>query len=148
MGTARQGMSLQLWLPSLAAQVVIKLVTDEAPDRRDTATSLPGVTVVSAPAEIDLANVAELREALYSAATGQAIVVVDMSGTQFCDSSGVAALVGAFKRTRADGGGLRLVLGADSVRKIFKVTGVDRFLEMYESVPAALAGGHQPGVPS
>ena len=58
-----------------------------------------------------------------------ATVVVDMTCTRFCDSSGFSVLVGAHKRALADGGGLRLVISADSqVFRIFTVIDLGRFI--------------------
>ena len=74
-----------------------------------------GVAVVSAPVEIDIVNAEQLRAVLREAGGGgRARVVVDMTGTRFCDSEGFSVLVGAHKWARAEGGGLRLVIPADS----------------------------------
>jgi anti-anti-sigma factor len=62
---------------------------------------ISGVPVVTAPADIDVITVDELRAVLRNAADGHATVVVDMSGTGFCDSAGLGALVGAYRRALA-----------------------------------------------
>jgi anti-anti-sigma factor len=73
-----------------------------------------GVPVVTAPAEIDVTTAGQLRAVLAAwAARGHITVVVDLAGTQFCDSAGLTVLVRAHKQAPADGGGLRLVLPAD-----------------------------------
>jgi len=73
------------------------------------------VPVVEAPEEVDICNAEQLRLVLLEACSrGHATVVVDMTRTRFCDSSGFSVLVGAHKRALADGGGLRLVISADS----------------------------------
>jgi anti-sigma B factor antagonist len=123
----------------LTFRVVTRLMTETTPERGIRTSSLSGVTVITPPVEVDHLNAAELLAALYSAADDHVVIVVDMTATEFCDSSGLAALVAAFKRARAEGGDLRLVMGAPLVRKIFKQTGVDRYLKAYESLPAALA---------
>jgi anti-sigma B factor antagonist len=98
-----------------------------------------GVPVVAAPAEIDASNTGWLDAVLLDAAArGHATFVVDMTGTQFCDSSGVGVLVQAHKRAVADGGELRLVRPASAmVLRKFAVVGIDRvipsFLSLYES---------------
>ena len=49
-----------------------------------------GVAVVTAPEEIDITNAPDLRAALLEAAAqGNSTLVADLSGTQFCDSSGL-----------------------------------------------------------
>lgn len=71
------------------------------------------VPVVAAPAEIDIATADELRTVLLGAAAdGYTVVVVDMTGTRFCDSAGLSVLAGAHRRAVAEGGELRLVRAA------------------------------------
>jgi anti-sigma B factor antagonist len=99
-----------------------------------------GVPVVATPAEIDITNAAGLRTALAEAsAHGRGTLVVDMSGTQFCDSSGIHILVRAHKRARADGGELLLVLTAATVLRIFAIIGIDRIIPSFPSLEEALA---------
>lgn len=72
-----------------------------------------GMPVVAAPAEMDIATVGELRAVLLAAAVaGHAVIVVDMTGTRMCDSSGLRVLAEAHRRAMAAGGELRLVLPA------------------------------------
>ena len=48
-----------------------------------------GIPVVTAPSEIDPVTAGQLRTVLlHSAAHGHATIVVDMTGTTFCDSTG------------------------------------------------------------
>ena len=103
-----------------------------------------GVAVVSAPAEIDIANAGQLRAVLLDAGRrGQARVVVDMTGTRYCDSAGFSALVAAHKWALAEGGGLRLVIPADSrVLRVFTVIGLGRFIPRFASLEQALPPGH------
>lgn len=99
-----------------------------------------GVPVVATPEEIDITNAAGLRTALAEAtARGRGTLVVDMSGTQFCDSSGIHILVRAHKRARAAGGELLLVLTAATVLRIFAITGIDRIIPSFPSLAEALA---------
>jgi anti-sigma B factor antagonist len=102
-----------------------------------------GVAVVSAPAEIDIANAEQLRTVLLEAGRrGNARVVVDMTRTRYCDSAGFSALVAAHKWALAEGGGLRLVIPADSrVLRIFTVTGLGRFIPRFGSLEQALNPG-------
>jgi hypothetical protein len=67
-------------------------------------------------------------------------VVVDMTGTQFCDSAGLTELMRAHRQAIADGGGLRLVIGADdAVLRIFTLIGVDRVIPRFDRLEQALA---------
>ncbi len=98
-----------------------------------------GVPVVTAPEEIDIANAAGLKVALHEAAgPGHGLVVVDMSRTRFCDSTGLNALVSAARQARAEGGEVRLVVVGDAVARIVALTGVDRVIPIYASLEDAL----------
>ena len=100
-----------------------------------------GVPVVTAPAEIDTTTARQLRAILFEWHTrGHATVVVDMTGTQFCDSAGLRELVRAHKRARAEGGELRLILPPDgAARRAFTFTGLDRLIPHFTALEQALA---------
>jgi anti-sigma B factor antagonist len=94
--------------------------------------------VVQFPGEIDIANREQVRTLLLTAVSVSRTVIVDMSGTAFCDSSGISVLVSAAKQARASGGDVLVVLSEPASRRIFKVTGVDRFLRIFETVADAV----------
>jgi anti-sigma B factor antagonist len=100
-----------------------------------------GVPVVTAPAEIDTTTAGQLRAILIEwQSRGHATVVVDLTGTQFCDSAGLHQLVLAHKRAAADGGGLRLVTPAGGVfLRLFTVTGLDGIIPHFATLGQALA---------
>src|SRR5215831_14188868 len=101
---------------------------------------ISGVLVGTAPTEIDVASAYQLRAALLQAAAdGHATVVVDLTGTRFCDSAGLNLLVRAHKRALAGGGELRLVIPAGAaVLRIFTVTGIGRVIPQFASLAEAL----------
>ena len=99
-----------------------------------------GVPVVTAPEEIDITNAPELRSALLvAAAHGYGRLVVDMTGTQFCDSSGLHTLLAAHKRAQAEGGELLLVISAAPVLRVFALTGIDRMIPNFTTLDEAIA---------
>jgi anti-sigma B factor antagonist len=100
-----------------------------------------GVPVVTAPSEIDTTTVGQLRAILLEwQSRGHTTMVVDLTGTQFCDSAGLRELVRAHKRALAEGGALRLVMPADgAVRRVFTVTGLDGLIPQYAALEQALA---------
>jgi anti-sigma B factor antagonist len=111
-----------------------------------------GVTVITAPADIDVTNAGELRAALLAAgAGGSPDVVVDMTGTAFCDSAGLGVLVRARKLAVAQGAEVRLVITEETVLRLFAVTGTDRMFPIFTTLGDALAvpsgrdGTPQPG---
>ena len=100
-----------------------------------------GVPVVTAPLEIDVTTAGQLRAMLAEwAVRGHTTLVVDLTGTQFCDSAGLSVLVRAHKQALDQGGGLRLVLPASgSVPRIFTMTGLDGVIPHFTGLEQALA---------
>lgn len=106
-----------------------------------------GLPVVSAPVEVDASNADGLRKLLLTCAEeGHAVVVVDMSETAFCDSTGLHQLVRAHKRAAAAGGGVRLVITAPTVLRLFAIVGIDRFFPIFKSLDEAVASPSAPVV--
>jgi anti-sigma B factor antagonist len=100
-----------------------------------------GVPVVAAPEEIDATNAGWLRSVLLQAADhGHGTFVVDMTGTQFCDSAGLGVLVRAHSWALAEGGELRLVIPASAmVLRIFAISGIDQVIANFADLDDALA---------
>ena len=99
-----------------------------------------GVPVVVAPEEIDITNAEALGSALLqAAASGPGPLVVDMTRTEFCDSSGPHALAAAHKRAEAEGREVLLVIPSALVLRVFALTGVDRLIPNFTSLADALA---------
>ena len=120
-------------------------------DDRFPAELVEGVPVVAAPEEIDITNAEALRSALLEAATnGHRTLVVDMTQTKFCDSSALHTLLAAHKRAEAEGREVLLVIPSTTVLRVFAITGVDRMIPNFTSLPEALAQtgrrDHQPGL--
>jgi anti-sigma B factor antagonist len=98
-----------------------------------------GVLVVAAPKEIDITNAAALRSALLTAESSRpGTLVVDMTRTRFCDSSGPHALFAAHQRAQAESREVLLVAPSAIVRRIFALTGVDRLVPGFTSLADAL----------
>ena len=101
---------------------------------------IDGVPVVAAPEEIDITNAEALRAALLqAAANGHDTLVVDMTRTQFCDSSGLHTLIAAHKRAEEQGREVLLVIPSTTVLRVFALTGMDRVIPNFTSLPEALA---------
>jgi anti-sigma B factor antagonist len=99
------------------------------------------VAVVTLPAEVDVTNADAVREELLAVMNhGAALLIADMSKTNFCDSAGVSALVRAFRRAATSGSAMRLVVSTPAVQRVLSITGVDRLVETFPSVATSLAG--------
>ena len=107
---------------------------------RFTVQVIRGVPVVVAPREVDITNAGLLRAALLRAAARPgATLVVDMTRTRFCDSSGLHVLIAAHKRAGAEGREVLLVIPSTTVLRVFALTGMDRVIPNFTSLPEALA---------
>ena len=98
------------------------------------------VAVVKLPVEVDASNADQVRQDLAAAVAQDAsLVIADMSATTFCDSAGVRALVRALRNANAGGARLEVATSSPAVTRVLAITGVDRLIEVYPSVAAAVA---------
>lgn len=110
-------------------------------DRLKVARVQDALMVVRFPDEVDVTNIDDIGKALDSAfAPDVAIVIADMTGTSFCDSSAVQLLAQAHRRAAANGAGLRLAASSPAVLRIMAVTGFDQVIPVYPTLDAALGG--------
>jgi anti-sigma B factor antagonist len=98
-------------------------------------------TIVAVSGEIDLYTAPKLHTELAAAVAGEggARVVVDMTGVEFCDSTGMNVLLAALRRARERGGELVLSGPRPAVRKILQVTGLESVFTVVDD-PAATVG--------
>jgi anti-anti-sigma factor len=71
---------------------------------------------------------------------GESRIVVDLSATDFIDSSGLGALIAALKIARKAGGDLRIVAPSRQVCTVLELSNLDRVLRSYESAESAFDG--------
>jgi anti-sigma B factor antagonist len=96
-----------------------------------------GVSVKDTPAgpmvmphgDIDMSTADELeRIARPLASSGQALLTIDMSGVDFCDSAGISALVRIKKACDAAGGRFAVSSPQPHVRHVLAISGLTEFL--------------------
>lgn len=81
-----------------------------------------------AAGEIDLYTAPRLYKelaAVIANAAPEPRVTVDMSGVEFCDSTGMNVLLSCLREARERGGDLQLAAPRPAVKKILQVTGLD-----------------------
>ncbi len=97
--------------------------------------------VISVVGEIDVATAPSLRERLANQEAADAsVVVVDLSGVTFLDSTALGVLVGAYRRLDDAGGALRLVVVEPRILKVLEITDLISVFPIFDSVDAAVAG--------
>ena len=71
---------------------------------------------------------------------GDTKIVLDLSGVDFVDSTGLGVLIGGLKRTRSHGGDLRCVGLTEPLKEMFKLTGLDAILSKENKTPEDIEG--------
>jgi anti-sigma B factor antagonist len=87
-----------------------------------------GLAVVSVVGELDLATAPRLSHLLAEVAEPGRVVLVDLSHTDFLDSTGIAELAIACKHQRELGGDLILDAPNKAVSKVIELTALDRVM--------------------
>jgi len=94
--------------------------------------------IVALSGEIDLYTAPRLQSQLAAALNTEYPVrlVVDMSGVDFCDSTGMNVLLAAQRLARERGGDMELSAPRPPVRKILQVTGLESVFTVVEGQAA------------
>lgn len=80
---------------------------------------------VALSGELDISTAGRAEAALADAESGDArLIVMDLSGLTFMDSTGVRLALAATARARADSDRLRFVRGGPAVQRVFELSGV------------------------
>lgn len=96
--------------------------------------------VVSVTGELDAGTAALLRDRIgeHAAAAGRH-VVLDLSGVEFIDSTGLGTVVRARKALRVAGTTMSLVVATTPVRRVLEMAGLVGVLDVHPTLAAALA---------
>ena len=65
-------------------------------------------------------------------------LVVDVSEVEYCDSSGLSALLLAFRILQAEDGEIKIAAPKKSVRTLIEISQLDKILPIYNSVEEAI----------
>ena len=94
--------------------------------------------ILTVTGEIDMATAPRFRQRLLAViSAGAQNVVIDLSGVDFIDSTGLGVLMGAAKRVRSAGGDIRLVMAGSRLAELIELTRLDRVLDVFDSVSEA-----------
>lgn len=91
-------------------------------------------TSVSFPeSNLDASNVKAFRDAMQPVISGSEVVLLDMSGLQFVDSSGLGALLSCLRGMNSKNGQLRLFGMTKPVMALFELVRMHRIFSIYNS---------------
>src|SRR3954453_21046967 len=100
----------------------------------------PDTRVISVSGEIHVTTAPEFSQRLNDAiAAGTRGVVIDMSGVEFIDSTGLSVLLNGLRRVTRAEGKLSLVVSNPTVLRLFEITRLDSTFDIQPSREAALA---------
>jgi anti-sigma B factor antagonist len=103
-------------------------------------------TLIEVQGEVDLYSSPKLREAIVGATKAKAaVLVVELSGVGYMDSSGVATLVEGLQFSRAYGGSFRVAGLTPSVQQVFQFAKLDRVFEIHPDATTALGASRTAG---
>ena len=92
------------------------------------------------PADIDVTNASRVGEQLLSALVpGASAVIVDLTGTAFCDCAGVRSLLLAHSKAAAGDIPFLLAVSPGGVLRILELVGVLHVLRIYRDLAVAPA---------
>jgi anti-sigma B factor antagonist len=98
--------------------------------------------VIAVNGELDLASGPRLDDELRRAAdSGVELLVVDLRGVEFIDSTGLSILVKAHQHAVSEGHEFALVRGPQQVQRLLDLTGVGERMTLIDT-PEELLGGN------
>ncbi len=102
-----------------------------------TTQDLGGCTIARLVGEVDLSN-AERVKSMLSESIGQGNVVIDLSRVTFMDSTGLSAMIVAYRRGQGAQHTLRLAGAQGPVRRVLEISQLDIVLEHHDDVGDAV----------
>jgi anti-sigma B factor antagonist len=109
----------------------------------------PATGVVVLRGELTYATVATLDDVLRRHLPGHPHLVLDLAAVAFCDSAGLAALIGATRRAERLGGDVTLAGARAPLHRMLRLTGVEPLFafrrgERADAGQAAMEGRGEP----
>ena len=98
------------------------------------------VPIVSITGDVDLETSPQLREFLKTKSSGKTpLLLLDFTGVNYIDSSGLATLIEYFQAVQAFQGKLALTSLSPRVKNVFEIVRLEQIFSLYPDIPAALA---------
>ncbi len=97
------------------------------------------VTVISISGRIDASNSKDLKSRFTEVQTSPSNYVMDFSGVDFIDSSGLGAFVACLKSAIEHGGNIKIANLQKKVRMVFEITRIHRICDIFDNLDAAVS---------
>nr|CAA9215482.1 hypothetical protein AVDCRST_MAG63-205 [uncultured Armatimonadetes bacterium] len=100
-----------------------------------------GKPVLDLTGEVDSYNSPKLRETMVALIDeGSPDIVINMTGVDYIDSTGLGTLVGGLKRASEKSGTIRIICPNEQIYKVFNITGLVKVFPIFDNEQAAFAG--------
>ncbi len=96
--------------------------------------------VIALSGELDLATVPVAEAELLRAEASQELIVLDLRGLTFIDSTGLRLIIGADRRARERGASFVIVHAVPQVRRLLELSGIAAHLDVFESLDGDIKG--------
>ncbi len=100
-----------------------------------------GKLVVKLTGDIDLEHAPKVRELLLESVGRQKDVVVDFTGVDYIDSSGVANLVEALQTANRQDTGFQLVSVTGQAMRVLQLARLEKVFSIHDDLAAAVGAG-------
>ena len=92
------------------------------------------IIVLDIAGEIDLYNAPEIKDVINKLIEEKRYnVIINLEKVSYIDSSGIGALISSLSNLKKYQGGLKIINVFASVRKVFELTKLTSFFEIYDS---------------
>lgn len=106
----------------------------------DTRSPREGVAVIALSGEADVYTSPRIKQEMVDLLNnGTSKLVVDLSGVEYLDSTGLGVLIGGLKRARERDGDLKVICDNMRILRIFEITGLTKIFDIHRSEADALA---------
>jgi anti-sigma B factor antagonist len=104
-----------------------------------------GVHIVNVSGEIHVSTAPAFREQLNAVIEGgTAMLVLDLSGVDFIDSTGLSVLLNGLRLVNQRHARMALVCANPTVMRLFQITSLDATFDIFDDRAAAIASVTQP----
>ncbi len=97
------------------------------------------VVILDINGEIDLYNAPEIKSKITELMeSGKSDIIINLKKVSYIDSSGIGVLISSLSNLKKAGGSLKIINVFASVRKVFELTKLTSFFDIYDSEEEAM----------
>jgi anti-sigma B factor antagonist len=98
-----------------------------------------GVAIIALSGEVDVYTSPRVKQEIVDLLNGGTTkLIVDLSGVEYLDSTGLGVLIGGLKRARERDGDLKLLCDNPRILRIFEITGLTKIFDIHRTEAEAL----------